>query len=119
MNAYELRKNSRGTRNKKMSFDNVAGFTRSLYQNKMYHSLNDGDEFDSFKNVHAEEIRILEDVKARSYRTGVSSTRIRDIAHIGCHLGKKRCIYHRVCPKDEKKGKIRNHINDDILVAKF
>lgn len=90
MDAYTLRKNGKNE-NFHYKFPMLFPF---LYEMHAFNTRFDGDK-ESLAELHAEEMRVMKDMKMRSGRTGVSSSHIRNISHRGCDVGGKCCPYHR------------------------
>ena len=86
--AYTERKSSRGSGNFKTRFSCIA---QKVAQETTFGNYTSSTSMEpiSFKEEHAEKMRTLHDMKMRSWRTGVSSTRIRQVTHKGWSVNKK------------------------------
>jgi hypothetical protein len=104
MDAYTLRKNSK---NENFHYKFPMQF-QTMYEMHAFNTRFDGDK-DSLSELHAEEMRVLKDMKMRSGRTGVSASRIRKVVHLGCDVGGKHCPYHK---KHKKMNTFKNPKSD-------
>ena len=102
---YDLRKNSRGT-GKNPRMGNFKCMAQTMLTQYEFDTRFNEDDREAFKEVHAEKMRVLKDTKLRAYRTGISSTRIRNMQHKGCPNGQSKC---KLCRKKIKTDTTKKH----------
>ena len=105
IDAYDQYKNGR---NKNFHY----GFRLQRTFLDLEYSFNERFDADkhSLAELHAEEMRVMKDMKLRSGRTGVSASHIRYVSHHGCDVGAARCPYHR----KRKKMNTFKHSKSDV-----